>query len=270
MKETDNLRILCFGDVVGRPGRLALRDHLARLREQYQAHLVIVNGENAAGGTGIDTKTAREIFDSGVDVMTLGDHTWQKKEFLPYLDREMERVVRPANYPEGAPGRGWTIVSRLGVSVGIFNLMGRVFTGQLVECPFNKAEEILSGPLKDCRITVGDFHAEATSEKIALARVLDGKVSCLFGTHTHVQTADAEILAGGMAYITDLGMTGPRDSVIGMNGDVAVKRFRTGLSHPYEIGKGGVIISGISLTLCLVTGKAKSITLVRELVDANH
>jgi 2',3'-cyclic-nucleotide 2'-phosphodiesterase len=266
--DSNSLRVLCFGDVVGRPGRMALKSQLARLRELHQADLVIANGENAAGGTGIDTKTAREIFAAGVDVITLGDHTWQRKEFLPFLDQEKERVIRPANYPAGAAGRGWTIVHRAGVSIGIFNLIGRVFTGQLVDCPFNKAEELINGPLKDCRIIIADMHAEATSEKIALGRVLDGKISCLFGTHTHVQTADAEILPGGTAYVSDLGMTGPREGVIGMDAEVAIKRFRTGLSHAYQISKGAQIISGISLVLSLETGRAKKITLIRELLDA--
>jgi calcineurin-like phosphoesterase len=146
--------------------------------------------------------------------------------------------------------------------------MGRVFTGQLIDCPFNKAEEILNGPLKDCRIVIADMHAEATSEKIALARILDGKISCLFGTHTHVQTADAEILPCGTAYISDLGMTGPRDGVIGMDAEIAIKRFRTGLSHAYQISKGATIISGISIVVSLETGRAQKITLIRELLDA--
>ncbi len=258
----NSVTVLCLGDVVGRPGRGALTRGLPALREEHNVDLVIANGENAAGGTGLDPGTAREIFEAGVDIITLGDHTWQKKDLHSLLDSD-QRLVRPANYPAGAPGRGFTSVTRKGIKIGIFNLIGRVFMSQLVNCPFDAAEEIVDYHLKDCAIRIGDMHAEATSEKYALGRLLDGRVSLLFGTHTHVQTADETILPGGTAFISDLGMTGPDGGVIGMDAEVALKRFRTGMPHAYKIGQGDGVICGIVAELTS-DGKAAKITRVRR------
>jgi metallophosphoesterase (TIGR00282 family) len=266
----NSLSVIVLGDVVGRPGRNALAAVLPRLREKYSPDLVVVNGENAAGGTAIDSKTAQEILNCGVDVITLGDHAWQKREFHGFLEKHSEKVIRPANYPHGSPGRGWTIVKKKNISIGVCNLMGRVFTGQLVDCPFGCAEQVLSEALAECSVVIVDFHAEATSEKIALSRVLDGKVSLLVGTHTHVQTADQQILPGGTGYITDLGMTGPSMGVIGMDAAVAVKRFRTGMPHGYEVASGACRVHGIHAVVDRATGRALRITLIQEAADASQ
>lgn len=266
----NTVTILCFGAIVGRPGRLCLVQGIAELRSKFSPDLIIANGENAAGGTGLDASTAREIFDAGVDVITLGDHTWQKKDLHQVLNEQSDRLVRPANYPAGAPGRGWTVVKRNGTSIAIFNLIGRVFMNHLVDCPFVKANELLEGPLRETKIRIGDMHSEATSEKIALGRLLDGRVSLLFGTHTHVQTADDTIFPGGMAYISDLGMTGSVDGVIGMDSEVALNRFRTGMPHAYKIAAGDGVICGVAVVIDSDTGKARSIERIRHRPSASQ
>jgi len=258
------ITVLCFGDVVGRSGRLALKQALPELRQGFEADLVIANGENAAGGAGLDAGTARELFESGVDLMTLGDHTWQKKDLHSVLERDAHRLIRPENYAPGAPGRGWLTIERKGVSIGVFNLMGRVFMNLLLDCPFAAADRILDGPLADCTIRICDMHAEATSEKIAMGRYLDGRTSLVFGTHTHVQTSDESILAGGTAYITDLGMSGSADGVIGMDGAVALKRFLTGRPHAYQVADGDGLLCGVAVRFDAATGRALEITRIRH------
>lgn len=266
----DILSILCFGDVVGRTGRVALKLALPEIKARFSADFVVVNGENAAGGTGLDAGTARELFEAGADVLTLGDHVWQKKDLHAVLDRESDRMVRPANYAAGAPGKGWLIVERHGVKIGVFNIIGRVFMNLLLDCPFSAADTLLAGPLAGCRVIIGDLHAEATSEKIAMGRYLDGRISLLFGTHTHVQTADETILPGGTAYITDLGMSGSADGVIGMDGEVALKRFLTGMPHAYKVAPGDGLLCGIAVQVDLQTGKALEITRIRHRVVASQ
>lgn len=235
------LRFICLGDVVGRPGRSALKRACEELRNDFAADLIIANGENASGGVGIDAKTASEIKAAGVDIITLGDHAWQRHDFRDFIEgKGGEYCIRPANYPEGAPGKGWIVIERQEIKVGVVNLLGRVFMPVMVDCPFRCAEELLHGPLKDCHVRICDFHAEATSEKIAMGRFLSGRFSCVFGTHTHVQTADEAVSPEGTAYITDLGMCGSQAGVIGMDGEVAVSRFLTSLPSSYKTAKGDV------------------------------
>lgn len=240
------MRVMCLGDVVARPGRAVLKSLLTDLVSEHDVQLVIANGENASGGTGLDPDTAREIYDAGVDLITLGDHTWRRKQLQSYLDSHSDSCIRPANYPEGAPGCGW-LVRELpgGVKLGLMNLIGRVFMNAPLDCPFKKADQLLSEHLSDCNIVVCDFHAEATSEKLAMGRYLDGRVDILFGTHTHVQTADEVILPGGTAYISDLGMCGSAAGVIGMDAETALNRFLTGRPSSYKAAVGAAHINGI-------------------------
>ena len=254
------LKVLVFGDIVGEPGRKALADSLPKLREKYGPQLVIANGENVAGGLGIEGKTAHELKGLGIQVITLGDHTWQRKEFKSFLPDHSSWIVRPENYPDGAPGKGWTIwQSSEGVKVGVANVMGRVFLNIPLDCPFRAMEKLLSGPLAECDIIVVDVHAEATSEKVAMGRFLDGRVAAVFGTHTHVQTADECILPGGTAYITDLGMCGSKEGVIGMDADTAIRRFLLGVNESYKVGGGRAGLSGIYLELNPATKSAQKI-----------
>ncbi|MCB0333335.1 MAG: YmdB family metallophosphoesterase [Bdellovibrionales bacterium] len=242
--------VICLGDVVARPGRSALRRDIPSLREMHRADLIVANGENSSGGTGIDPTCGQEIFETGVDLMTLGDHTWRRREARPYLEKEMERCIRPANYPEGAPGRGWTVWedSESGLTVGLMNLLGRTFINIPLDCPFHTADMLLDGPLSECDLVLCDFHAEATSEKIALGRYLDGRVSFLYGTHTHVATADMQILPSGTAYVTDLGMCGSPHGVLGLDADTAVERFLSGMPSSYKAAKGEGALSGVKVS----------------------
>ncbi len=261
------MKILCLGDVVGRPGRQVLKQCLQLLVQRCCADLVVVNGENSAGGLGISQSTAEEIRHSGADVITLGDHTWQKKESHAYINSHSDWIIRPANYPPGAPGRGWTIVQAKNqnqTKIGVFNLLGRVFMNFPLDCPFRTADSLLAEELRDCAVIIGDVHAEATSEKVALGRYLDGRVSLIFGTHTHVQTADESILSGGTAYISDVGMTGCLDGVIGMNAAIATKRFLSGMPLAYEVAEGPGTMQGVLADIDIATGKALSIERVKE------
>lgn len=222
---------------MGSPGRETLQKHLAFAREQHRVDAVIANGENAAGGFGLTEQTADEMFAAGVDFITSGNHIWDKREFRGYLD-ETDRVVRPANYPPGSPGRGSGIFTVDGVKIGVVNLMGRVFM-PAVDDPFRVGKELIADLRYQTNIIVVDVHAEATSEKMALARFFDGEVSLLYGTHTHVQTADEQIFAGGTAYLTDVGMTGPSDGVIGMEQKAVIERFTSAVSDRFSVQKTG-------------------------------
>lgn len=244
----DRFRILCLGDIVARPGRTALSRVLPALRREQQIDFVIANGENASGGTGLDARTAREILNSGVDVITLGDHTWRHRELRPFLQKNPDKVIRPANYPKGAPGQGFTAVELPdGKRIGVMNLIGRVFINIPLDCPFQAADSILANELNGCDIVVLDFHAEATSEKVAMGRYLDGRVTLCFGTHTHVQTADEQILPNGTAYISDIGMSGSMNGVIGLDAETAIERFRSGLPSSYKPAKGRAYLNGIMI-----------------------
>lgn len=267
----DLIRILALGDVVGQAGRDELIRQCSRIKAHYCADLLIVNGENAAGGAGINPKIAQELRAAGVDVITLGDHTWERKEINSFLESKPEWCIRPANYPipqagPSAPGLGVTRVkTKTGVEVGVFNLLGRVFIQGALDCPFQKADQILSNELQGCKIIVLDMHAEATSEKYAMGHYLDGKVSFVFGTHTHVQTADQQILPNRTAFISDLGMCGPKDSVIGVDPEMAIRRFLTGRPFSFDVGKGAVMLSGALCVVDVQSGRAKTIERVQWL-----
>lgn len=261
----DTFKVMCFGDVVGRPGRALLAQTLPALRRRLNADLVVANCENAAGGLGIERGTADELRAAGVDLLTLGDHCWQRKEFTAYLEENAAVCIRPANYAEGSPGRGWTVwQGAQGIKIGVMNLIGRLFSNIPLDCPFRAADRLLAGPLADCRIVLCDMHAEATSEKLALARYLDGRISFLFGTHTHVQTADEDIFPGGTACISDLGMCGGLDGVLGMDTDAAIGRFIKGVPPAYKLASGRSIICGAFCEIDGESGKARNISRIRE------
>jgi len=249
--------------VVGRPGRRAVKANVGGLKREFDLDLVIANGENAAGGNGITREVGQELFNSGVDVITMGNHVWSKKDSYDYINKEV-RIVRPANYPPGAPGTGVNnFETRRKVKVAVINLSGRVFLPPL-DCPFRKVDEILSRVKEEARTVVVDFHAEATSEKIAMGWYLAGRVSAVFGTHTHVQTADEQILPGGTAYITDLGMTGPRDSVIGVKKDLVIDKFISQLPVRFEVATGLFQFNGAVIDIDEETGEAKNIRRIQN------
>ena len=260
------MRILFVGDVVGAPGRRIARRRLKALKRDVGADLTIVNGENTAGGAGLTTATAEELFAAGADVITTGNHVWDKREALGLLDRE-PRILRPANYPEGSPGAGWVVVPAAETEVAVLNLMGRVFM-PLVDDPFRAADRILDEIRSEARVVIVDFHAEATSEKMAFAWYLDGRVAAVLGTHTHVATADARILPGGTAFITDVGMTGPFDSVIGVKKEQAIERFRTSRSIPYETADGDVRLAAVRIDVDPASGRALAIERI-ELAESD-
>ncbi|HCP15453.1 MAG TPA: TIGR00282 family metallophosphoesterase [Peptococcaceae bacterium] len=259
------MKILFLGDVVGRPGRRILKDALPRLVRSLEPDMVIANGENAAAGNGLTEETAREIYSAGVDVITMGNHTWDKKEIFDFIDTD-PHLIRPANYPPGTPGKGWTIYeSRAGKPrIAVINLMGRVFLNA-IECPFRMADILVEEARKQTPIIIVDFHAEATSEKIAMGWHLDGRVSAVVGTHTHVQTADERILPLGTAYITDAGMTGPRDSILGIKPDIIVRKFLTQMPARFEVAEGIAQINGVLIQTDDQTGLATEICKINQL-----
>jgi hypothetical protein len=252
------MNVLFIGDIVGKPGRTALKALLPGLVDKYKVDLVVVNGENAAGGFGITENVASEIFSLGVHVITSGNHIWDKKEAIPYLAKE-DRILRPANYPPSVPGQGSLVYkTRDGIKIAVLNLSGRIFMSHM-DCPFRTSDREIQR-LKDItNIIIVDFHAEATSEKQAFGYYLDGRVSAVIGTHTHVQTADEKILSGGTAYITDVGMTGPEDSVIGVEKETVINRFLTGMPAKFEVPKGTSIFSAVVIEIDKDTGKASAI-----------
>jgi metallophosphoesterase (TIGR00282 family) len=238
------MRLLFVGDVVGSPGRRALRDLLPVLRERHEPDWVVVNGENAAGGLGITSKLAREMLDDlGVDVVTLGNHAYHHRDVYGLLDTE-DRIVRPANYPKGNPGRGHTVVERDGLRLGVVNLSGLVFV-EAARSPFAEVDAILADLRGRADHVLVDFHAEATSEKVAMGWHVDGRVTACVGTHTHVPTADARVLPGGTAYVTDVGMTGARGGVIGVRREQALERFRTMMPVKFETADEDPWLNGV-------------------------
>jgi len=253
--------ILAIGDIIGKPGRQAIQKLLPELKEQHSPDLVIANGENVAGGIGLTSITARELLEAGVNVITSGNHIWAHKEIIPYLDSEMP-ILRPLNYPPGVPGRGYIIRGR----AMVVNLMGRTFMGDL-DCPFRTIDKLLAELKDKPPVIIVDFHAEATSEKMALGRYLDGRVSAVLGTHTHVGTIDAQILPGGTAYVTDIGMTGPMDSVIGDDAEAVIQRFLTAIPHRLSVGKGKIIFNAMLVEIDDNTGKALSIERIYQEVE---
>jgi metallophosphoesterase (TIGR00282 family) len=266
--DNDLFRVMMLGDIVARCGRLAVKQLAKQLRQSRNLDLIIANGENASGGVGITPETASELEQQDIDVVTLGDHTWHNRAIRAYLEQNSGFCIRPGNYPEGAPGRGWTVwTSPSGLTVGVMNLMGRIFNNIPLECPFRKADEILAGPLKDCQLIVLDFHAEATSEKIAMGRHLDGRVSLVVGTHTHVQTADEQILPEGTGFLTDLGMCGSTEGVIGMASETALARFIKGLPESYKAAEGRSMVQGVIAEISRSSRRVVRIERVREVFE---
>ena len=237
------MKILAVGDIVGTAGINELKSKLKEIKEKEQIDFTIVNGENSAEGMGITEKNFNDIISQGVDVVTMGNHTWGKKDIFKFIDNP--KIIRPANYPEGVVGKGYNIYNCKGKKIAVINLIGRVDINILTENPFIRARKIIDKIKTQVDMIFIDFHAEATAEKIALGYYLDGKVTAIFGTHTHVQTADEKILPNGTAYITDIGMTGPEHSVIGMDVKASIKRFETALPERYKIADGKCIFNGV-------------------------
>lgn len=257
------MKILTVGDTIGEPGRKAVKTLFPALRDQYGIDFFVLNGENLAGGSGINPKTAHEMFGAGVDVLSNGDHVWDQKDALGLINTD-PRVLRPANYPEPCMGRGFTVVtSRKGIKVAVLNLLGRVFL-KPIDCPFKAADRLLQTLPSDCKVVVVDMHAEATSEKVAMGWFLDGRVSVIFGTHTHIQTADERILPKGTGYLTDVGMTGSYDSVIGREIKPVVERFLNQLPARLPVAERNVKLCGAIFDVDETTGKARSITRIQE------
>lgn len=264
------MKLLFIGDIVGQPGRRAVKELLPRLREQHALDFVIANGENSAGGSGITPKTAEEIFSAGVDVITTGDHLWDQKEVVELLEHE-KRFLRPLNYPPGTAGKGSGVYEvqvpnskvQAPVLIAVLNLQGRTFMPPL-ENPFLAGREEVKKLREQTRIIFVDFHAEATSEKIAFARMVDGQVSAVVGTHTHVQTADEQIFPGGTAYLTDAGFTGPHESVLGREIAPVIQRFLTNTPQRFEVAKERVILHGALIEIDEASGRAVGIQRVSE------
>lgn len=260
------LNILIVGDIVGRPGRMAIKEIVPQLVEKEKLHFCIANAENAAGGSGITAKIADELFSYGLDVLTSGDHIWKQKDIVDYIVKT-PTLLRPANYPPEAAGNGsgvFPIESNPDIKIAVVNLQGRVFMPPNSDCPFHTVNNALINIHKQTKIVVVDLHCEATSEKVAMGWHLDGKVSCLFGSHTHIQTADETILPKGTAYITDVGMCGPYDSVIGRRTDRVLSAFITGMPSPFDVAKNDIRMSGVIVTVDSKTGQALRIKRVCE------
>ncbi|MFA4857742.1 MAG: TIGR00282 family metallophosphoesterase [Candidatus Margulisiibacteriota bacterium] len=253
-----NLTILFIGDIIGRYGRAITNHVLPLLKAEMHLDLVIANGENSASGNGITEKVYAELVAEGIEVITMGNHIWDKKEFIPKID-ECPRLIRPANYPDGVPGPDHLIIEKSGVKIGVFNLCGRVFMPAL-DCPFKRADRLVEEIKRQTNLIIVDMHAEATSEKQALATHLDGMVSAVIGSHTHVQTADEKIMSGGTAYITDVGMVGADDSIIGMQKGQILQRYLTQMPSRYEVETSGpALFNAVILNLDAASGKATTI-----------
>ena len=257
------MKILFIGDIVGSPGREAVNKLLAPLKAEHNLDFVIANAENASGGSGITHKVAQDLFASGVDVLTSGDHIWKKQEIFELI-REEERILRPINYPIGAPGRGSGVFKTAkGLKVGVINVNGRVFM-EALECPFKTSLSAQEALYKETKIIIVDIHAEATSEKVALGWFLDGKVSAVIGTHTHIQTADERVLPQGTAFLTDAGMTGPYESVIGRKVENVLERFITAIPVRFEVASEDIKLCGAVVDIDEASGRAISITRVQR------
>ncbi|MCF8105009.1 MAG: TIGR00282 family metallophosphoesterase [Desulfohalobiaceae bacterium] len=251
------MRTLFLGDIVGKPGRKAVMENISCLRRDLGLDLILANAENASGGLGLIPKNARELHQAGIDILTSGNHIWKHREIYNFLD-ETGWLLRPANYPPDAPGRGYSLFAVNRLRVGVVNLLGRVFMSP-VDCPFRTAESILKELKQEADIVLVDFHAEATSEKKALGYYLGGRVSALLGTHTHVQTSDAQILSGGTGYITDLGMCGPCHSVLGMDPETVQRGFVQGLPQRFVLAGGECRLQGVLLDIDAESGRTNSL-----------
>ncbi len=239
------MKILCIGDIIGRTGRNALKHFLPSFIKDESIDFIIGNGENAAGGFGLTKKVFNELKNLGIDVITSGNHIWDKKEVLEFI--EEDNLLRPANYPEGVPGKGYGIYKKSGKTIGVVNLMGRVFMGIPLDCPFRKFDEIYEKIKDNVDYLIVDFHGDATSEKQAFGFYVDGRADLVFGTHSHVQTSDERFLPKGTGYITDLGLTGTLESVIGMEKEDAINKFLTGMPAKYKVAKGKLVFQGLVL-----------------------
>jgi len=251
------MKVLFIGDIVGRPGRAAVKSCLPKYRQHVD--LVVANGENAAGGVGITFDIADDLLSCGIDLLTMGNHVWDKKEIFEFID-DTDRIVRPLNYPGKPPGRGYTVLSTAdGLKLGVVNACGRVFSTALLDDPFRCIDTVLPDIYEQTKCVLVDFHAEATSEKVAVGHYLDGRVSAVIGTHTHVRTADASVLAGGTGYITDAGMTGPYDSVIGVRKQIVLEKFLTQMPARFEVASGPWRFDAVLLEIDPDSGRCVSI-----------
>lgn len=257
------MKIFFIGDVYARPGRMLIANHLANLRESLKWDVCIANAENAAGGKGINFNIASELFDAGIDAITMGNHTWARKEIFNFID-SCPKMVRPANYPKGTPGRGRIIIENNGIKIGLLNLIGRIYMDPPIDCPFQTADREIAFLKQQCKVILVDMHAEATSEKIALGHYLDGRVSAVVGTHTHVQTADEKILEKGTAFICDAGMTGPSLGVIGVEKQSIINKFITGIPGRFEPAEGEACLNAVLITIDDTSGKALDIIRVSQ------
>ncbi|MPW25810.1 TIGR00282 family metallophosphoesterase [Alkalibaculum sp. M08DMB] len=251
------MKILIIGDVVGRAGRNIIQQELTNLKSKYQVDITIANCENASGGNGLTEKNAKEFFENGVDIITMGNHVWDKKDIVNYID-DYTNLIRPANYPDPCPGKGYTIFEKNGIKIGVINISGIVYLNNLI-CPFTTIDAILEEISSKCKIIILDFHGEATSEKIAMGYYSDGRVSLVYGTHTHVQTADKRILPQGTGYITDVGMTGPFDGVLGVDKDIIIQHLKSRRPVKFEIATGIMQINGLYVEINEKTGKCEAI-----------
>lgn len=261
------VRLIFLGDIVGRPGRRAVQLQVPKLREKYGPDVVIANGENSAGGFGIQPDTADEIFKAGVDLITTGNHVWSKREAYGYLDAHKDAIVRPVNFASPAPGAGMLVhTTSSGARLLLVNLIGRVFMPDLVDCPFRAMDDVFSSDEAKVPGTMifCDFHAEATSEKVAFGHFVDGKATAVVGTHTHVQTSDDRILPGGTAYLSDAGMCGPENGVLGCEKEPIIEKFRTGRPQRFDVAKGPVMVNGVYIEADASTGKATKVERIYE------
>ncbi len=256
------MKILCIGDLVGNLGLQMLKKELANIQEAEHIDFTVVNGENVASGMGMTKRDYNELCKLNIDVITMGNHTWGKMDIFSFINEN--NIIRPANYSKGVPGHGYTIIEKNGKKVAVINLIGRTDMPVQSENPFLCVDKIINKIKDEVDIIIVDFHAEATAEKIAMGYYLDGRVNAIFGTHTHVQTADEKILSGGTAYITDIGMTGPSDSVIGMDKQVSIKRFVTSLPERYRVAEGDSILNGIVVEINDKDCKTKSIYRIKK------
>jgi metallophosphoesterase (TIGR00282 family) len=260
------LKILFIGDIFGEPGRRILKARMPEMLSLHSPDFVIANGENASGGKGITYNVAQEILSCGVDAITMGNHTWFRKEILGIIDSGI-RIIRPANYPKGAPGRGKIILDKNGMRLGVINLLGRVYMEGPADCPFQAADRELQNLKGQTDAVLIDFHAEATSEKTALAYYIDGRAECIVGTHTHVQTADERILEKGTAYITDVGFTGPYDGIIGVDRGQVIKRFTLGIPAQFEPAAGRMIFSAVLVEVDPAGKRAVNIRRITDIMN---
>ena len=256
------MRVLLVGDIVGRPGRNAFNQIVGRLKDEGRVDFVIANAENAAAGRGPAPDVASALLGAGADAITLGDHAWDSKEMVAGIDMETQ-IVRPANFPKSAPGKGYVRVDTPEGPITVLQLIGRVFMQPSYDCPFQVADRMLKGELSGDKVIFVDFHGEASSERMAMGRFLDGRVSAVFGTHTHCQTSDETVFPKGTAYITDLGMTGPKDSVLGREVEPVIQKFLTGVPQKFDVATGDPTLEGAIVDVDMKTGKARSIERIR-------